>query len=130
MPSLPFRIPSLYADLGKAEGTLSFEHDALTIEIQTSDSIIGLLKSGVKEFTVPLSEVSEVLFKSTLFSNKIYLRGKKMSTFANVPGYEKGELLLTIARKHKETAANFVVDLQIRIQEINLKKMESDDLSQ
>ncbi|KAA3662397.1 MAG: hypothetical protein DWQ10_02510 [Calditrichaeota bacterium] len=129
MPNLPFKIPSLYADLGEAEGTLSFERDVLTIEIQTSDSIIGLLKSGVKEFNIPLSELSEVQFTAKLFSNKLHIRSKKMSTLADIPGYEKGELQLTIARKHKDTAENFVVDLQIRIQEENLKKMESDDLS-
>lgn len=127
MLRVPFKIPSLYADLGEAEGVLSMEDDHLSIEIQTRDAIIGLIKSGVKEINIPISELAEVLFESKLFSKKLVVRGRKMSTLSKIPGCESGELKLNIDRKNKDAATAFATDIGIRIQEERLKRIDSEE---
>ena len=127
MLHVPFRIPSLYADLAEAEGIVSIERDALSLEIQTKDAIVGIIKSSVREINIPFSELREVLFESRWFSSQLIVRGRKMSVLSKIPGCERGELILKISKKHKVAAQNFVVEIGLKIQEANLKNIELND---
>ncbi len=128
MLSVPFRIPSLYSDLAEADGIASLEGKSLSLEIQTKDAFIGVLKSDVKEINVPVSELREVKFESKWFSNKLIIRGRKMNSLAAIPGCEKGELILNIARADKDSAKSFAAELDLMIQEAKLHKMNSEDV--
>ena len=84
MSTLPFQIPSLYSDLAYADGLLSIEGETLALEIQTKDSIIGLLKSNVKEIHIPIADLADVTFKSKWFTHNLlsfYMQVRRYNNF-------------------------------------------------
>ncbi len=127
MNSVPFRMPSIYGDLGECNGILTHEDDFIEFEYQAKDSILGIVKSRVKEKKIRLEDLVEIKFQSGWFSRKIIIRAARMRTFSDIPGNEQGVLQLTIAKKDKETAKRLVDDIELRIAEMALNRLDEKD---
>ncbi len=125
MSRIAFRIPSVYSDLGEGDGVINLENDQITIEYQIKDAFIGVLKSNIQKVIVPLLDIHDIVFQPKLINSKLILSTKEMATLANIPGSEKGELKLNIARADKENAQKFVDDVMFRVSELRLKQMDS-----
>ena len=67
MDSIPVRFPQIYEGFANAEGVLSISSDALTLEFQVKDNILGVMKSGVRTAVIPFDRIDEVDFRSNLF---------------------------------------------------------------
>lgn len=124
MSRIAFRIPSVYSDLGEGDGVINLENDQITIEYQIKDAFIGVLKSNIQKVIVPLLDIHDIVFQPKLINSKLILSTKEMATLANIPGSEKGELKLNIARADKEDAKKFVDDVMFRVSELRLKQMD------
>lgn len=70
-------------------------------------------------------DIHDIVFQSKLIHSKLILSTKKMSTLANIPGSEKGEIKLNIARSDKANAQQFVEDVMFRVSELRLKQMDT-----
>ncbi|MEZ4745440.1 MAG: hypothetical protein R3C41_05155 [Calditrichia bacterium] len=125
MSRIAFKIPSVYSDLGEGDGVLHLENDQITIEYQIKDAFIGVLKSNIQKVIVPLLDIHDIVFQPKLINSKLILCTKEMATLANIPGSEKGELKLNIARAEKENAQKFVDDVMFRVSELRLKQFDS-----
>ncbi|MCB9069811.1 MAG: hypothetical protein H6629_18690 [Calditrichae bacterium] len=125
MSRIAFKIPSVYSDLGEGDGVLHLENDQILIEYQIKDAFIGVLKSNIQKVIVPLVDIHDIVFQSKLIHSKLILSTKKMSTLANIPGSEKGEIKLNIARSDKANAQQFVEDVMFRVSELRLKQMDT-----
>ncbi|MBN2092023.1 hypothetical protein JW964_20565 [candidate division KSB1 bacterium] len=130
MLSLPFKITNLFSDLAEAHGLVSIEGDYLRMEFQTQDAILGLLKSQLKEIKIPIQELNSAIYQKKLFGTKIILRANKLSTLSRVPGHQKGQVVLEISRKDRDQAEQLVSSLDMKITEMNLRRLdkELDDL--
>jgi len=131
MLHLPFTITNLYADFAEAKGIMRLERDHLILEFQTQDTVLGLLKSNIKQESIALDDLHSVIFKKKFFKGELIIKAKRMHALGNIPGSEQGEIKLIIARKDKEAAAQFAVEMELMISEHKLKKLdeEADDFS-
>ena len=116
MKLVPFRIDSIYAGLGACNGLLRDEGEQLCLEFEIKDSVVGLLKSGVKQVRIPMKDlVSVTLVKGwlgrTWLGVKIVIQAAQMTTLKDVPGTTGGRVELSIARKDREAAEEFVASL-------------------
>ena len=85
----------------------------LRLEFQTTDAVVGLLKSGVREVRLPLDGVEEVAFRKGWFGCSLVIRVAGMRGASEVPNFKQGEIALSIAKKHSQAAADLVSSIQI-----------------
>jgi hypothetical protein len=111
--SVPFTIESVFQGFAETQGILSVDGTDLKLEFQTSDNILGLLKSGVREVRLPLDKVEEIRFRKWLFSCSIIIRMAEMRVASEVPNFKQGEIRLSISRKHRQAAEDLVAAVQV-----------------
>ena len=115
MNAVPFTV-DLFGGLGQCEGLLRDEGAHLVLEFQNKDAVAGIFKSGVQQVRVPLKElVSVTLTKGWLgtswLSVTIVLQSGRMETLQDVPGMSQGRVELSVARKDRDAAEQFVAGL-------------------
>ncbi|MFQ5629406.1 MAG: hypothetical protein ACE5I1_11645 [bacterium] len=123
MQSVPFKVDEFEGFL-ETEGMLRIEEDALVMEFRKKEGIFGVPVSGLKEIRIPISELNAVTFKKKMVGSKLIVKGHKMSTFADLPGSQHAEVVLSIARKDRETAEDLQANLAVMISEAKLKQLD------
>ena len=121
MNAVPFTI-ELFGGLGQCDGLLRDEGKQLAMEFQIKDSLAGLIKTNVRKVQIPLKDlVSVTLTKGWLGSSwlgvKIVLQAARMEIVQDVPGMNQGRVELSVARKDRDLAEQFVSDLH-QVEEI------------
>ena len=86
----------------------------LRLEFQTADNVVGLLKSGVREVRLALDGVEEVCFQKGWFGCSLVIRVAGMRGASEVPNFKRGEIALSIAKKHSKAAADFISTIRVR----------------
>jgi hypothetical protein len=84
------------------------------------------MKSGIKDVTIPLSQIASITLNKGMWSTKIIVRGKSLRTVAEIPGCEREQAVLCIDRKDRDLAENFVLTLQLHLSEQALKQIEEE----
>src|SRR5258708_2036036 len=110
--SVPFTIQNVFQGLAETEGILSADGTELKLEFRTTDSLLGLLKSGVQEVKLPIDAIQEIAFRKGWFGSSIVIRVAEMRVAADVPNFKQGEILLSITKKHSKAAAELVSSVQ------------------
>jgi len=95
--------------LSDTQGMISLEEQNIVVEYQTVDTMLGVLKTGVKVIEIPLSGVIGARLEQKLWSTEFILNGKNMRALGNVPGASQGSMRVKIARG-STTAANLLVE--------------------
>ena len=121
MQSVSFSIEQ-YEGLVKIVGLVRIEGDTVVLEFNIK--VFGIPVSGLKEKHIPVSELHAVSFKKKVLGNKLVIAGHKMSTFADIPGSEQAEIVLSIARKDREAARELEVNLSLQIAEVRLRELD------
>ncbi len=111
--SVPFTIQNVFQGFAETEGILSIDNTDLKLEFQTSDNILGLLKSGVREVRLPLDKVEEITFRKRWLGCSLIIRVAEMRGAAEVPNFSQGEILLSIGKKHSQAASDLVSAIQL-----------------
>jgi hypothetical protein len=111
--SVPFSIHNVFQGLAETEGILSVDGTDLKLEFRTTDAVLGLLKSGVQEVKLPIASVEEMTFRKGVFDCSLVIRVAEMRRAADVPNFKQGEILLSIAKKHSQAAAELVASVQL-----------------
>ena len=91
MDSIPVRFPEIYEGLADAEGVLRISPDALTLEYQVKDSLLGVVKSGVSTAIIPFEHIDEVDFRSNFLWTSLNIRVDSMQIVGDVPGVKQGK---------------------------------------
>jgi hypothetical protein len=115
MNTVPFTVEQL-GGLVKCEGLLRDEGEHVVLEFQSKDAVAGMLKSGVRELRVPISDLAAVsLHKGWLGMGltgvTIELQAHRLETLQDVPGMSQGAVRLNVARKDRAAAERFVEEL-------------------
>jgi hypothetical protein len=105
---LPFSGLDLFAGFAEGKGLAKVSPSELRLEYVVTDTVVSVLKSGVKEIVIPRSEIDVVRLKRGWFSTQVHIRVKSLKWLADLPGCENGEVTLHIARHDRDQAAAFV----------------------
>jgi hypothetical protein len=106
--TLPFTVPNLFAGFAEGKGLAKVNPSELILEFVVKETVLDLIKSGIKEIHIPRSEVDVVRLKRGWFGAKVHIRLKSMRWLADLPSCEHGEVTLHVARRDRDQAAGFV----------------------
>ena len=126
MDSIPVRFPEIYEGLADAEGVLRTSPDALTLEYQVKDSLLGVVKSGVNTAVIPFDHIDEVDFRSNFLWTRLNIRVDSLQIVGDVPGAKQGRVRLKIPRRYKREAAEIAHDASMRASQSKLDRLEGD----
>jgi hypothetical protein len=118
MQSIPVQLHTPDAILTETYGLLGLQEGCLVLEYESKDAFIGAYSSGVEELQIFPDDVSSLTFKKGLFKAKLTILARSMKFFEKVPGSKHGTITLRIKRKHRADAAELVMFLQHRLNEL------------
>ena len=104
---LPFHINNVYEGFAQAKGIVHTSSDEIRLEFQISDALGGFLKSEPKNVIIPLSDLLELSFKSSVWSSKLTINVSSLGSVEDLPKPAKGkagEVILRIKRSDKDKA--------------------------
>jgi hypothetical protein len=112
----------------EAKGLLSFENDALTFEYEISDSVTGIIKSGLKKTRVPFSELTSIQIRERFLRvTRIEVRSRSMSALSDVPGSDAANVILKIRKTDRDDARNFVSAASLALSEFRLAQLNDHE---
>lgn len=92
----------------ESDGLLSFADNMLRVEYQTSDSVLGLFKTSVKEIEITVNDIRQARIERKMFGSELLLQGSSLRIFRNLPGNTGGNLRIKINRQSQLAAQNLV----------------------
>lgn len=113
--TIPFEMenPLWFAE---TEGILSADDTHLKLEFRTSDAVVGLIKSDVREVKLPLDTIEEITYRKEWWSDcAIVIRVNEMRAASAIPAFKQGQVELSVDKKHCEAAAQFVSAVQLAV---------------
>ena len=94
----------------EANGVVRLEPDQLILEVQTR--VLGLIQTGLKEVTIPLSEIAAISFEYRLVHSLITLRVRSLKALVDLPGNQSASLKLKVKGwKSRQSARAFVAEV-------------------
>lgn len=120
---MPFKIKKVMEGWAEAEGLLVLNGGQLCFQFQTKDSVLGLLKSGVREVKVGLVDVAEAKFKGKMLGGGVLtVRLADMMAAKDLPGQKTGVVELAIAKEHSDDAQDLAASTNLEAAEARLRR--------
>lgn len=123
---VPFKLSDLYGGFAEAFGLIKIEKKTLVLEIETKDTITGLIKSGVKRYTFPIEAINSVKFKNSFFSRKLIISFINMVSLEQFPYRKEDCIELSIAKKDIDAALTLTSHLNYLISEHRLESLDRE----
>jgi hypothetical protein len=98
--------------LMESTGLVYIKDGQLHLEYQTSDSILGLLRTGIKSVEVNFADISQSCLEHKFWSSELVLRGNSMRVFGSALGSSSGTLRLKISKEYHSAALNLLSQLR------------------
>lgn len=92
----------------ESDGLISFTDATLKVEYQTTDSVLGLFKTSVKEAEIAVGDIRQARIERKMFGSELVLQGNSLRIFRNLPGSTGGNLRIKISRQSQLAAQNLV----------------------
>ncbi len=106
--SVPFAISSVYEGFAEANGILKFTGGELTMQFQVKDSILGAVKSALRDVRISPSALESVSFTPGWLSHQLVIQCNDMTAISHLPTSKSGRVALTIAKSDQEAAERLV----------------------
>jgi hypothetical protein len=97
----------------ESDGLLSFANNTLKIEYQTTDSVLGIFKTSVKEIEVSVEDIRQARIERKMFGSELVLQGSSLRIFRNLPGSTGGDLRIKISRLSQLAAQNLIEGITV-----------------
>jgi len=110
--------------LAEARGLLHIGEDELILELESQDTVVGLIKSELKEVVIPFEDIEEINYKAGWIGAKIEIVGKSMKVMNDLPGADHGSATLHIRRRDREKAERVLSHARLELSEFKLKQLE------
>ena len=123
MLTLPVDIGSHLEGWARSEGILELHSDSLVLNLQSKDTVLGVLKSGVRKVTIPFNIVEEITFKSGLFRCRLEIRLTDLKALSQIPNSKDGRIRLKTSKRDKSNAMEIQSICNLAIADSRLKKM-------
>ena len=122
---LPFSIPGTYQGFAEVAGLATLDGDALVLEFEVKDAVLGLLRSGVEAVRLPVDDLASVSLDQSWLHADLVVRARSMRSVRELPGSRQGQVSLRIARRDRATAEEFTATLLRRIAEKRRERLSS-----
>src|SRR6185369_31674 len=101
MNAVPFQISHVFGGFGECHGLLKQDGKFLVLEFQLQDSLLRVLKSGIKNIEIPLADVARLALRRRWFgfSNSLEIQLSRMDLAEQIPAMKQGRLILGISRR-------------------------------
>jgi len=99
----------------ESEGVVYLDDDHLQIEFQTYDSVLGLLRSQLKEASIALDDVRTIKLNQKFWSSELVIQGRNMKVFRHLPGGGAGKLILKLNREAQQAALDLVLSVNEKL---------------
>ncbi|PCJ58593.1 MAG: hypothetical protein COA79_12595 [Planctomycetota bacterium] len=119
--SLPFHIKEVFNGMAETGGLFCLNDDKFSVEFQTKDSLVGLIKSKINTILISLGDIAEVHFKNGFFRKTLTIRFSNLKVADQLPNQSSGELKVSIERRNADIALEFVSVLELKASEFVLK---------
>jgi hypothetical protein len=86
----------------------SFANNTLKIEYQTTDSVLGIFKTSVKQIKFSVEHIRQARIEHKMFSSELVLQGSSLRTFRNLSGSTEGDFSIKINRQSQLAAPNLI----------------------
>jgi hypothetical protein len=115
MNAVPFKYDELYGGLADCQGLIRLDGKDLCLEFQVKDSIVGVLKSDVKQVRIPIRELSAVRLERSWFGlvTRLAIQANRLEPVQEIPGINQGRLVLGVARRDRPAAERLVAELAL-----------------
>lgn len=125
--SVAVKLADTWGGLARNSGILRLEGAALVLECETQDDVLHVLKSEVKQWTLPLPEVESCTFRPGWFRPTIELSVRSLGLVRDVPGAEQGKLVLRLARRDRPLASSLVSNVNLALAHQVVRAAEDAD---
>jgi len=127
MDSVPFSCDA-FGGLGEVQGIARLEQDGLLLQYQTRDSVLGVLRTGMRTAHVPIRTVVNARFRSGWFWLMPYVevRVSDLQAVAEIPSSEGGRLKLRVAFGDRADARKLASLLGGRLAEFRLNHLQDE----
>jgi len=115
-----FSFPDVYQGFAEGGGIATATTNGLTLEFQVKDALVGMIKSEVRKIAIPISELHSVALKQSWFRNRLFIKVRNMTTLADVPGSNTGQVELRVSHRDKAPAQALVSILMLSLSERKL----------
>ena len=122
--SFAFSIRDVHHGFAEVAGLARASKYGLILEFETK--YLGLLKSGVKEVGVSISEIESVNLKEGWLRTQVVVKARSLRTLTEIPGSHQGQIKLRIPRKEKEIAKQAASMLMLHISEKEIDKLKQE----
>ena len=101
-----------HGGFGEVKGIARLE--AAGIELQFSTRVLGVIKSGLRNLSIPLEALSAARYASGFLwlNPSIELRVRDLSLLSGMPDAEDGRIVLRVKLRDRRAAALFVSELE------------------
>jgi serine/threonine protein kinase len=106
--SVPFAISSVYEGFAEANGILRFADGELTMQFQVKDSILGAVKSALRDARISPSALESISFTPGWLSHQLVIQCNDMKAISHLPNSKAGRVTLSIARADQGAAERLV----------------------
>ena len=115
MNAVPFQIAHVFGGFGECHGLLKQDGKFLILEFQIQDSVVNVIKSGVKSVEIPLADVARVLLRRRWFglSNSLEVQLSRLDIVEQFPAMKQGLLTLAIRRRDVPLAEDLIEGMQL-----------------
>ena len=124
MDSLPFQFPELLGGIVDAGGVVRADADALTLEFEIKDNLLGVMRSDVQRVAIPFDQIDEVRLRSNIFRTELEIRANSIGVVTEVPGHKQGRVRLKIPREYRREARAMAYEASGKVSQIKLDRLE------
>ncbi len=117
--TVAFSIKKVHQGLSRLEGIAKVSEMGLAFEYEIET--LGLLRSRVKELSVPLPEIESIRLKKNWFTTRLIVRTKSLRALRGIPGSKQGHVILRVHRFDRKKAEQLVSMLMLYVSEYALK---------
>ncbi|MBW4654590.1 MAG: hypothetical protein KME20_16355 [Kaiparowitsia implicata GSE-PSE-MK54-09C] len=124
----PFNIAFAFAFDGdhwlEASGIAHIHNDGIVLEYQTSDPIIGVVKSGVKTIRLPIEDIARVRVVNGWFSTKFIIQMRSLQSLQALGHYAQGQVKLRLERADRDLAQQAASQIRLQLSAYQLNQLE------
>ncbi len=114
--SIPF-VTDAVGGFAVTEGVLRLDAQGLTLEFLTKDSVVGLIRSDVRQVRLDLDDIEQVEHLVHPFGARLRIRARSLQAIADVPGQDGPEVVLKHKARHGAAVRSLSHELNRRLGE-------------
>jgi hypothetical protein len=124
-PRIQFKISDLFNGFAEARGLIHFAEDGIRIEYQVRDSLIGVLRSAIRDLVIPYDQIESIVFRKRWWRRSIEIQTSSLRIAAAIPGQSGATIRIKVQRHDRRRIEEAITHATLRMSEIRLERIEN-----